>query len=300
VSNHAKGLLIVGAGVVAISPDALIIRLVHMEPLAIAFWRALLMGFGFVALALILYRRRTAQRFRSMGRVGLAAAGFSAISGVLFVTSITHTAVANTLVILAASPMFAAVLSAIFLGDRISPVTWGASALILVGVAIIVHGSLDTSSLEGDLAALGASLSTSGLLVVLRHHPGADPVPGVALGGFLAALAVSPGVTDFRPTAHDLALLMLLGLLLLPVAIALIMRGPRYLTAPEVGLMMLLETILGPLWVWIVIGDQPSGYSLLSGALIVSVLAAHSILALRAEGRLARQAAAAAHAEGAR
>jgi drug/metabolite transporter (DMT)-like permease len=299
VSNHAKGLLIVGAGVVAISPDALIVRLVHMEPLAIAFWRALLMGIGFVGLALILYRRRTVRRFRSMGRVGLAAACFSGVSGILFVTSITHTAVANTLVILAASPMFAAVLSAIFLGDRISSVTWGACALILVGVAIIVHGSLDTSSLLGDLAALGASLSTSGMLVVLRHHPGADPVPGVALGGFLAALAVSPGVDGFAPSAHDLALLMVLGLLLLPIAIGLIMRGPAYLTAPEVGLMTLLETILGPLWVWIVIGDQPSGSSLLSGALIVSVLAVHAILALRAEGRVARQAAAA-HAEVAR
>jgi drug/metabolite transporter (DMT)-like permease len=102
---------------VAISPDALIIRLVDMQPLAIAFWRALLMGIGFVGLAVVLYRRRTRQRFRSMGRVGLAAAAFSAVSGILFVTSITHTAVANTLVILAASPVIAAVLSAVFLGD---------------------------------------------------------------------------------------------------------------------------------------------------------------------------------------
>jgi drug/metabolite transporter (DMT)-like permease len=284
VSNHAKGLLIVGAGVVAISPDALIIRLVDMQPLAIAFWRALLMGIGFVGLVLILSRGQSRKRFRSMGRVGLAAAGFSAVSGILFVTSITHTAVANSLVILAASPIFAAVLSAIFLGDRIGPATWGASALILVGVAIIVHSSFDTSSLVGDLAALGASLSTSGMLVVLRHHPGADPVPGVALGGFLAALLASPGVHDFRPSVHDLLLLMLLGLVLLPIAIALIMRGPAYLPAPEVGLVMLLETILGPLWVWIVIGDQPSRESLLSGALIVSVLAVHSVLALRADG----------------
>jgi drug/metabolite transporter (DMT)-like permease len=291
LSNHAKGLLMVGIGVLAISPDALIIRLVKMEPLAIAFWRGLLMAIGFLGVAVFLYRRQTAARFRTMGRLGLAVAGFGACSGVLFVTAVTHTAVSNTLVILAASPVFAAVLSSIFLGDRISPITWAASLLILVGVAVIVRSSLDGSGLWGDLAALAASLSTAGMLVVLRHHPGADPIPGLALAGLVAAAAVAPGVGRFTPSAHDLALLMLLGLVLLPVAIGLITRGPAYLTAPEVGLMTLLETILGPLWVWLVIGEQPSRASIFSGVLIVSVLAVHSIVALRSEGRVGRPAA---------
>jgi len=206
------------------------------------------------------------------------------------VTAVTHTAVSNTLVILAASPVFAAVLSSIFLGDRIKPLTWGASLLILCGVAAILRGSLGGPGLEGDLAALAASLSTAGMLVVLRHHPGADPVPGLALGGLAAALLVAPGVGRFVPSAHDLALLMLLGLVLLPVAIGLITRGPSHLPAPEVGLIMLLETILGPSWVWLVIGQQPSRVALLSGGLIVSVLALHSSLALRAELRVERAA----------
>jgi drug/metabolite transporter (DMT)-like permease len=283
VSNHAKGLLIVGIGVLAISPDALIVRLVKMEPLAIAFWRSLLMSVGFFGVALFLYRGETAPRFRSMGRLGLAVAGFSACSGILFVLAVTHTAVSNTLVILAASPVFAAVLSSIFLGDRISRVTWAASLLVLFGVALILHGSLSGSGLEGDLAALAASLSSAGMLVVLRHHPGGDPVPGLVLGGITGAIVVAPGVGRFGPSAHDLALLVLLGLVLLPIAIGLITRGPAYLPAPEVGLMMLLETILGPLWVWLVIGQQPGRDSVVAGALIVSVLAVHSMLALRTE-----------------
>ena len=110
----------VGIGVLAISPDALIIRLVDMQPLAIAFWRGLLMAVGFLGVALVLYRGDTVNRFRSMGRVGLAVAAFSACSGILFVTAITHTSVSDTLVILATSPVFAAVLSSLFLGDRIS------------------------------------------------------------------------------------------------------------------------------------------------------------------------------------
>jgi drug/metabolite transporter (DMT)-like permease len=272
----------VGIGVLAISPDSLVIRLVKMEPLAIAFWRALLMSMGFCLMALLLYRGRTVRRFRAMGGVGLAVASFGACSNLLFVAAITHTAVSNTLVILAASPVFAAVLSALFLGDRIPPVTWAASLLIVVGVAVILNSSLISGSgLWGDLAALGASLSTAGLLVALRRHPGADPVPGLALGGLVAAAVVAPGVDRFAPSPHDLALLMLLGLVLLPLAIGLITRGPRYLPAPEVGLMMLLETVLGTLWVWLVIGGAPSRASIFSGVLIVSVLAVHSMIALR-------------------
>jgi drug/metabolite transporter (DMT)-like permease len=276
----------VGIGVLAISPDALVIRLVKLDPLAIAFWRSLLMSVGFLGVALVLYRGKTKARFRSMGGLGLAVAGFSALSGVLFVTAVTHGTVSNTLVILAASPVFAAVLSSVFLGDRISPVTWAASLLIVCGVAAIVRGSLGGSGLEGDLAALVASLSTAGMLVVLRHHPRADPVPGLALGGLAAALAVAPGVNRFLPSLHDFVLLMVLGLVLLPIAIGLITRGPSYIPAPEVGLMMLLETILGPLWVWLVIGQQPSQVSLLSGGLIVAVLAVHSTLALRSGARV--------------
>jgi drug/metabolite transporter (DMT)-like permease len=278
----------VGLGVLAISPDALVIRLVKLPPPAIAFWRGLLMSFGFALMALVLYRGTTVRRFRRMGRVGLAVAGFGACSNLLFVTAITHTAVSNTLVILAASPVFAAVLSALVLGERIPPITWAASLLILAGVGVIVHSSLARGSgLWGDVAALAASLSTAGMLVVLRRHPGADPVPGLALGGLVAAAIVAPGVHRFAPSAHDLALLMLLGLVLLPIAIGLITRGPRYLPAPEVGLMMLLETLLGPLWVWLVIGGAPSRASIFSGVLIVAVLAVHSTVALRTQVEVA-------------
>jgi drug/metabolite transporter (DMT)-like permease len=278
----------VGLGVLAISPDALIIRLVKMPPASIAFWRGLFMSLGFVLMALVLYRGSAVRRFQTMGRVGLAVAGFGACTNLLFVTAITHTAVSNTLVILAASPVFAAVLSALFLGDRIPPVTWAASLLILGGVAVIVHSGLAAGAgAWGDAAALAGSLCTAGMLVVLRRHPGADPVPGLALGGLLAAVIVSPSVDGFAPSAHDLALLILLGVVLLPIAIGLITRGPRYLPAPEVGLVTLLETLLGPLWVWLVIGGAPSRASIFSGVLIVAVLAVHSTIVMRAQVEVA-------------
>ena len=171
----------VGVGVLAISPDALVIRLVKMEPPAIAFWRSLLMSVGFLIVALFLYRRGTARRFQAMGRVGLAVAGFGACSSLLFVTAITHTAVSNTLVILAASPVFAAVLSAVFLGDRVPPVTWAASLLILAGVAGIVNSSLLAGSgIWGDAAALAGVAQLGG--DVGRPPPPRRRRPGAGTG----------------------------------------------------------------------------------------------------------------------
>jgi len=284
VSNHRKGLLIVGLGVITISPDALLIRLLHMDSPSIVFWRGLLMSIGFLVLASVLYRGRMRARVASIGRFDLAVCVLNGLTNILFVTAITHTAVANTLVILAASPVFGAVLSSLFLGDRIRRETWAACLVILAGVAVIVHGNLGGPNLRGDLAAFGASLCTSSLLVVLRRRPGADPVPGITMGSLLSALLILPAVGHFALTGRQFLLAGVLGLVLLPVAIGLITHGPAYLTAPEIGLMTLLETVLGPLWVWLAVGEEPSRAAVLCGALIVAVLAVHSALALRGEG----------------
>ena len=286
MSNHRKGVLIVGLGVITISPDALIIRLLHMDSPSIVFWRGLLTSIGFLILASILYRGRMRARVASIGRFDLVVGLLNGLTNILFVTAITHTAVANTLVILAASPVFGAVLSSLFLGDRIRRETWAACLAILAGVAVIVHGNFGGPNLKGDLAAFAGSLCTASFFVVLRRRPGSDPVPGITMGSLFSALVILPAVGTFALTAHQFVLAALLGLVLLPVAIGLIATGPAYLPAPEIGLMTLLETVLGPLWVWLGVGEEPSRASVLCGALIVAVLAVHSVFSLRGEREL--------------
>ncbi|NJN06071.1 MAG: EamA family transporter, partial [Rhodobacteraceae bacterium] len=82
-------------------------------------------------------------------------------------------------------------------------------------------------------------------------------------------------------TARDLALLLVLGLVIMPVSFGLITAGPRYLPAAEVGLLMLLETVLGPLWVWLVIGETPASGTFLGGAIVLTTLVVHSLVGLR-------------------
>lgn len=286
---HAKGLLLVGLGVLLLSPDALLIRLLGMGAAAILFWQGLLLTVGFFALALVLYRGEAVRRIVGMGSWGLVVGMFSALNQVFFVVSVTHTAVANTLVILAASPVFAAVLSRIFLRERISPFTGAACAVILAGVVAIVGGELSGANVMGDLAALGGSLSTSSMLVVLRSRPRSDPVPAMVIGGLLTALGTFAAVGTFTLKVHQVLLLMVLGLALLPLSLGLITRGPAYLSAPEVSLVTLLEAVLGPLWVWVCLRERPSVTTAVSGAVIVAVLAAHSVMAMRGGLRSGRE-----------
>jgi drug/metabolite transporter (DMT)-like permease len=280
---HVKGLLLVGFGVLVLSPDALLIRLVGLGAPAILFWQGLALTAGFFGLLVVMYRGQAVARMASMGRWGVVIGVFSGLNQVFFVVSVTHTAVANTLVILAASPVFAAVFSRIFLHERISPWTWAACLVIVAGVGAILRADLSSTNVTGDLAALGGSLSTSTMLVVLRSRRGSDPIPGMTLGGLLTSLGTLPFVRTFSITEHQISLFLLLGLVVLPVSLGLITRGPAYLSAPEVGLVTLLETVLGPLWVWMWLDNRPSSITMISGGIIVVVVAAHSVQGLRAE-----------------
>jgi drug/metabolite transporter (DMT)-like permease len=290
VSSRAKGLLVVGLGVAALSPDALVLRLVKLGVLPILFWRGVGMAVGFLCLFALLNRGVPRRRLAAGGRWTLAIGLLGSLSNLFFVTAITHTGVADTLLILSSSPVLAAVLTTVFLREPIRTGTWAACLLVLAGVAVIVVGGLGDSGLAGDLAAFGGALSTSCSLVVLRHRRGLDPLPGLALGGVLVAVYGLAGAAH-PVDARQLLLLAADGLVLLPLGIGLVTRGPRYLPPPEISLMTLLEAALGPLWVWLDLGEQPRRTTVLSGATIVLVLAVHSLAGERQPGqgtRLAR------------
>ena len=149
------------------------------------------------------------------------------------------------------------------------------------GVALIFVGSLGGGSLIGDLCALGAMFGGAGLFVLFRGVGTSTVVLAMALGSLLAGVATFPLASPLTISGQDAGLLLLLGLLIVPLAITLIMIGPRYLPAPEVSLITLLETLLGPFWVWLALSEQPSHETLLGGGLILATVAVHSILALR-------------------
>jgi len=279
-TSYARGFALTLAGVVVLSPDALLVRLVEAGDWTIVFYRGLLTA---VALAAFLASRR--RPVADLRKIRTLAVGiFFGLSTTCFVHSIDRTLVANTLVILAATPLVAAVFSRLFLGERQPTATWVAIAVVSGGIALIFLGGPRDGHLLGNLLAVASAAAMAANLVTLRHWPMESPLPALALGGLLAAAAALP----FAPLAisvGDAVALAVMGIVVQALAFALIFTGPRHLPAAEVALLMLLEAIIGPLWVWLVLGEKPTATVVAAGALIIATLAIHAVVSLRRNGR---------------
>ncbi len=288
MSEHSRGYLITGTGVLILSPDALLIRLLGDAPWNILFWRGL--GFALVVLLVVVarYGRRLPAACRAVGAPGLVVAPLFGLGTIFFLLSITHTSVANTLVIISTSPLFAALLSFVLMGEMLALSTALAIMAGLFGVVITVWGSLGAGRLLGDFAALATAICMALNFSLIRRARGRDLMPVYALSGLLITFAALPFAEPLAFAGRQWLWLALLVLLVHPVAFLLITLGPRYLTAPEVSLLMLMETVLGPLWVWLALGERPPSSTLLGGAVILAALAANAAWRLRVSRALPR------------
>ncbi|MFQ5565338.1 MAG: DMT family transporter [Paracoccaceae bacterium] len=288
LSDHAKGYLITLAGVAIITPDTLLIRLAAVEPFTLAVARGLLGGLMVLVLSALWYRRGFAAQFRGLGLWVLAVALLQGVGMILFVTALHYTSVANVLIAFATMPLIAAVMAWAFLGERVAPVTWAAILVCLGGLVIVVSGSIGSGRLFGDLLALIDAVCLAGFLVVVRRHRALNMIPAMGLGLLASAVLAAPLAA--LPALAPLQWLWigLIGLVVLPFGAMLLTIGPRYLAAPEVAMLMLLETVAGPFWVWLVLAEEPGVRSLIGGAVIVTTLFLHALVRFRMAAAAAR------------
>ena len=276
-----KGLLITSAGVIILSVQGVPIRLMDVDAWTLVFVRGVLSAPGLFVFFLVMERRGWRDQLRAMGLAGVIAALLFALDNVTFIYSITHTSVANTLLMISLSPLFAALLTRMVLREAVPRRTWLAIGGATVATLVILLGSLVTGDLLGTLAGLVAAIAIGGTLVVLRSRPSLNLVPAVALGAGLAGLVGLPAASPGSADSGDWLMLVLVGLLIVPVAFGLIATGPRYIPAPEVALLLLLQTVLGAFWVWLAVGEAPHGATLVGGLMLILVLAMHSVATLR-------------------
>ena len=160
--------------------------------------------------------------------------------------------------------------------------TWFAILLVGIGIFIISSDSENqASSLFGDIAAMAGSFFLASGFSIVRRFPAISTFPVISTSGLLTALIILPLAQPFSVTQADLGYLMIMGIYMVPIGTALMFLGPRYIPAPEVGLMLLLESILGPIWVWWALGEQPGTRTFIGGAIILSTLAINTAWVLR-------------------
>jgi drug/metabolite transporter (DMT)-like permease len=285
-SSKRRGLAIAFAGILFLSPESLLIRLVDVDRWTLLFWRGALMCIGLLVASSVL--AGTPRVIRRIGLPGLLVAVLFGMQTVLFIVSITNTAVANTLVAVSAAPLFAAVYEWVFFRQPISRRLLGVIVVAIVGIAVMVSGSLGGGTLLGDLAGLGAAAGLGGSFVVIGRTQDRSMVPAMGLGGLLAALVALPWADPMSATASDFRYLAISGFLVLPLGFGLLAVAPRYIPGPEVALITLLETVLGPFWVWLALNEVPTEAALVGGLIVIGVLAFNSVAMLRASPQRAR------------
>ena len=276
--NLFKGIGIASIGALILSPDTLFMRWSEMDVWSMLTWRGLEMGIILILFSSCfkIYRSKYKNIYSP---VGLSIIISQIISSLLFTYGIAETSVSLILFCIATSPIFASLFSIFILGEKTNRATWITAFFALVGVGIAVLNGDDVinapqgSVLIGTICGIGASATLGLSLVLLRFKPNvpAMTVTGVsALGnGFIGLLFVEPNLL-FQ---GDILSISFSGLVILPISFACLTFATRYTPASNIGLLMLLETALGPFWVWVGTTETPNLFMILGGVIVISSLA---------------------------
>ena len=281
-----KGLLITFAGVLVISPDVLLVRLIEADTLTKLFWRGLLSGLVILGVWGVLLQRKPMREVVFVGRSGWALAAIFACGTFCFLYAVEKTQAANVLLISATSPVIAALISIGVLKENVDRLTWAGIGGALLGVFVITAGSVrGAGSPLGDLAAFGGAISLALTFSIARAQRDISMVPAMGLSGLLTALAAGVLAPSLSVPQESLVYMALLGAVVVPLGFGLLTTGPQYIGAAEVSLILLLEALLGPVLVWWVIGEFPGQAALWGGSIILSALAGVNLVRLRASAR---------------
>jgi drug/metabolite transporter (DMT)-like permease len=230
---------------------------------------------------LLIYKFKFIKELFGNGWHGVAYALIFTITNITFVISIENTNVANTLIMIALAPMLSAVISFIFLKEKTDQKTWVAITITTLAVIYIFYDALDAGGLLGNALGLLTALGLATGAVIIRSKKKISLVPSAMVGKLLVGLIAFYFADNLNLEGNDLIVVPLMCVMCVAIPFVLVTLAPRYIAAAEVNLFFLLETILGPIWVWLVIKEQPSIETIIGGIVIIITIAIHSALSLK-------------------
>ena len=279
--EYRKGFVLTLLGVLIFTPDALLIRLTNLEFFSLTVGRGPIGGLVMLLGLALYYRRDFKKQILAIGGWGLVLAVLQGSFTWTFYGALMNTSVANVLVFFASMPLVSALMSKIFLHEQVQKATWIAIGVVGFGLLIVGGQGLAGGNWLGDLIALLNAVIIAAFFTVVRGRRTVNLIPASGLGCLLAALVASPFAVFPEMSSSQWVYLTLTAGFVLPVALALLTLGPRYIPAPEAAMLSLLETVLGPLWVWLVISEQPGANTIIGGAIVVGTLLLHAIWRMR-------------------
>ena len=281
LSNQQKGSLLAFVGVMFITPDSLFIRLSSIDTWELLFYRGAIPSVVILIALILFYKSNLIKVTLAMGLAGLFYALTFSITNITFIVSIQNTNVANTLVMIATAPMLSAILATVFLKENPDKNTWIAILITFLAVVYIFFDSFKLGNFFGDIFGLITALGLAVGANIIRSVRDKDLVPAAVIGKFLVAIFALFFVDNLILQGRDNIIVPLMCIMCVGIPFVLVTIAPRFITAAEVNLFFLLETIIGPIWVWLIIKEQPSIETIYGGILIIITIAVHSFYKLK-------------------
>ena len=281
LTDQQKGSLMAFVAVMFITPDSLFIRLSNVDTWGLVFYRGIIPFFTVFLGMLIIYKLNFFKILFNSGYHGLIYIGTFSLTNITFVISIQNTNVANTLVMIATAPMLSAILGAFFLKEPPDKKTWISIVVTFFAIIYIFFDSLKIGNFYGDILGFITALGLAVGAVTIRSAKTKNLVPAAVVGKLFVAIFALFFIESFMLIDKDLIIIPAMCILCVAIPFVLVTIAPRFIPAAEVNLFFLLETIIGPIWVWMIIKEQPSIETLYGGAVIVATIAIHSFLKLK-------------------
>ena len=281
LTNQQKGSLLAFIAVFLITPDSLFIRLSNIDTWGLLFYRGAIPFVTVLLSMLLIYRMTFFKLFFAMGYPGIFYTITFAVTNITFLISIQNTNVANTLIMIAMAPMLSAILGALFLKENPDKKTWTTIFITFMAAIYIFYDSIQLGNFFGDIFGLITATGLAIGAVIVRSAKDRNLVPSAAVGKLLVAIFALFFIENFELVETDIYIVPLMCILCVAIPFVLVTIAPRFITAAEVNLFFLLETIFGPIWVWLVIKEQPSLETIQGGIVIIAAIATHSFLVLK-------------------
>ena len=281
LTDQQKGSLLAFIAVMFITPDSLFIRLSNIDTWGLVFYRGIIPFITVFFGMLLIYKLNFFKILFTSGYHGIIYVATFSVTNITFVVSIQNTDVANTLIMIATAPMLSAILSTFFLKELPDRKTWISIIITFIAIVYIFSDSIKVGNFYGDVLGFITAIGLAVGAITIRSAKSKNLVPAAVVGKLFVATFALFFIESFVLVEKDLIVVPLMCILCVAIPFVLVTIAPRFIPAAEVNLFFLLETIIGPIWVWLIIKEQPSIETLQGGAIIIATIATHSFLKLQ-------------------
>lgn len=281
MTNNAKGLALTSTGIFIMSLESLLIKYTNVSSFVFSFYLGIFIFISMMVTLLFKEKTYVKNAFKSSFLILITCAIMMGASNIFFITAVKTTTVANVVIIFSTSALFSALIAYILYREKITKNILYASFFMFVGLYIIFNDSLELGSLVGNMYALFCTMLFSISFVLLSKYKEMDRIVLTAFSGISLSILAYFLSEDLKIDLNNLLIVMFMGLVISSFSRVLIGNGAKYISASEVSLLMLIETIMAPIWVWVFLNEIPTIYTFIGGSVIILTLIINSLYTLK-------------------